>query len=194
MTFPLAWAERLYGLILLTYPREFRNAYENEMRLVFRELLNDPTVGWMQLMGLMLRDLGPGIASPERVPSRELVVRSAMYGLLVVGFAIVARAFHPGLYVGFSVVSIPFIAYIPAAFWGARMTGRFSDGMWVCVVMGLVSSTMVLWDKLLFNNFPFYDAMSFIFSMLMGAAFCIVPAMIGSVAGAASSPVRAPRT
>jgi hypothetical protein len=194
MTFPLAWAERLYGLILLTYPRAFRDTYENDLRLLFRELLHDPDVGRMQLMGLMLRDLGRGIASPERLPSRELIVRSAIYGMLTVGFAIAARAFHPGLYLGFSVVPIPFIAYIPAAFWGARIAGTFSDGMWVCVVMGLVSSTMVLWDKLLFNNFPFYDTWSFALSMLMVAAFCIVPAMIGAAAGSASSPVRAPRT
>lgn len=192
MTIPLSWAERLYRLILLTYPREFRNAYENEMRLLFRELLHDPTVGRMQLAGLMLRDLANGIARAERLPSRQLIRRSALYGLLVVGFAIAGGAFHPGLDAGFSVIPIPFLAYIPAAFWGARMTGRFSDGMWVCVVMGAVSSTMVLWDKLLFNDFPFNDAWSFALSMLMAAGFCIVPAMIGSVAGATSSQVRAP--
>jgi len=160
---------------------------------VFRELVHDPNIGWMQLAGLMLRDLANGITRPERLPSRQLVFRSAMYGLVIVCFAIAARLFHPGNYLGVSVIPIPFLAYIPAAFWGARISGRFSGGIWVCVVMGAVSSTMVLWDKLLFNNFPFYDAMSFIFSMLIGAAFCVVPAMIGSVAGVASSQVRAPR-
>lgn len=160
---------------------------------MFRELVHDPNIGWMQLAGLMLRDLANGITRPERLPSRQLVFRSAMYGLVIVCFAIAARLFHPGNYLGVSVIPIPFLAYIPAAFWGARISGRFSGGIWVCVVMGAVSSTMVLWDKLLFNNFPFYDAMSFIFSMLIGAAFCVVPAMIGSVAGVASSQVRAPR-
>jgi hypothetical protein len=193
MTFPLAWPERLYGLILLTYPREFRDAYEDDMRLVFRELLRDSSVGRMKLAGLMLRDLANGIASAERLPSRRLVVRSAMFGLLTVGFAVAAGAFHPGLDLGFSVLPIPFIAYIPAAFWGARIAGRFSDGMWVCLVMGLVSSTTVLWDKLLFNNFPFYDAGSFALTMLMAAGFCIVPAIIGATAGSVASPVRAPR-
>ena len=183
----------LYEVILRAYPRAFRDAYQEEMRHVFSDLLHDPQVGRAQLARLMLRDLLRGIASPDRLPSRALVARSAAYGLLIVAFSIAARALHAGQDLGFSLTPVPFIAYLPAAFWGARTTGTFSGGMWTCIVMGLVSSTMVLWDKLLFNTFPFYDAWSFALTMSMAAGLCIVPALIGSTAGAASSRGRATR-
>jgi hypothetical protein len=180
----------LYELILRTYPVGFRHAYEHEMRLVFRDLLHDPSVGGLQLAGIMLRDLANGLARPERLPSRALVARSAMYGLIVVAFSIGAQVLHPGAYLGVSMVPVPFIAFIAAGFWGARTTGAFSGGMWTCLVIGVVASTMMLWDKLLFGIFPFYDAWSFALSMLMLAGFCIVPGVIGSIAGTATNPGR----
>ena len=183
----------LYELVLLAYPRRVREAYGAEMRLVFRDLLRDPGVGRIQLAGMMLRDLAHGVMQPEHLPSRRLVAESAMFGLIVVAFAIAARALHPGVYLGFSIAPIPFIAYLPAAFWGARRSGTFSGGVWVCLIMGLVSSTTVLWDRLLFGTFPFYDAWSFALGMLMAAGLCILPALVGSAAGAVSSPGRAPR-
>ena len=163
------------------------------MRLVFRDLLHDPSVGGMQLAEIMLRDLANGLAWPERLPSRSLAARSVMFGLIIVAFSITAQVWHPGDYLGVSIVPVPFLAFIAAGFWGARTTGTFAGGIWVCLIIGLVSSTMVLWDKLLFGIFPFYDAWSFAMSMVMAAGFCIVPGIIGSIAGASTSPGRATR-
>ena len=71
--------------------------------------------------------------------------------------------------------------------------GTFAGGMWTCLVIGLVASTTVFWDKILFGIFPFYDAWSFALGMLMEAGFCIGPGIIGSIAGAATNPDRATR-
>jgi hypothetical protein len=187
MTFPLSWPERLYGLILFVYPRTFRDQYEHEMRVVFRDLLCDPSVGGLQLAAIMLRDLTHGLARLERLPPRSLAARSAIYGLLIVAFSIAAQVLHPGSYLGVSVVPVPFVAFIAAGFCGARTTGTFTGGMWTCLVIGLVASTTVLWDKVLFGIFPFYDAWSFALSILMMAGFCIGPGIIGSIAGSATS-------
>jgi hypothetical protein len=180
----------LYDLILWTYPRKFRHAYEREMRLAFRDLLHDPSVGRMMLAGIMLRDLANGLARPERLPSSVLAARSLIYGLIIVAFLIAAQLLQPGVYLGFPV---PVIAFIFAAFWGARTTGTFAGGMWACVIIGVVSSTMVLWDKLFFGIFPFPDAWSLASGMLMAAGFCVVLGIIGSVAGTAVNRGRATR-
>jgi hypothetical protein len=141
----------------------------------------------------MVRDLAHGLARPERLPSRALVVRSSMYGLIIIAFSLAAQGLHPGAYIGVSVTPVPFIAFTAAGFWGARRTDTFTGGMWTCLIIGLVSSTTVLWDKLLFGIFPFYDAWSFLLGLLMAAGFCIVPGIIGSIAGAAASRDRATR-
>jgi hypothetical protein len=60
--------------------------------------------------------------------------------------------------------------------------------MWFAAIMGAVASSMVLWDKVFFGAFPFYDVFSFALAMLMQAGFCIAPAIIGSIAGAATAP------
>jgi hypothetical protein len=44
---------------------------------------------------------------------------------------------------------------------------------------------MVVWDKLLFGDFPYYDAPSFGLAMLMVAGFCLGPGLIGAIAGSA---------
>ena len=116
-----------------------------------------------------------------------------MYGLIIIAFSLAAQTLNPGAYIGMSVTPVPFIAFTAAGFWGARATGMFAGGMWTCLIIGLVSSTTVLWDKVLFGVFPFYDAWSFVLAMLIAAGFCIVPGTIGSIAGAATSRGRATR-
>lgn len=188
MRFPLRWPERLYGLVLLAYPRAFRSRYEHEMRLVFRDLLHDEDFSRRRLARVMIADLVAGLTTPERLPSRDLVTTGVLYGTLIVAFSLAARAWHPGLYLGVPLVPVPFLAFTFAGFWGARRTRSVAGGMWVAVIMGAVASSMVLWDKLLFNNFPFPDLYMFSLSMLMGVALCIGPAIIGSIAGAAGAP------
>jgi len=188
MTFPLSFTERLYGLVLLAYPRQFRATYENEMRLVFRDLLRDESVSRWALARLMAVDLIAGLGRRERLPSGDLVKHSLLYGLFIVASSIAAEAWHPGLYVGVPLVSVPFVLFIPAAFWGARRARSFAGGMWVAAIMGAVSSTMVAWNWLLFGSFPFYDAVSFVLAMALMAAFCLGPAVIGAIAGAATMP------
>ena len=181
----------LYELILRAYPRAFRDECGDQLRSVFSDLLRDPHLSRSQLAALMLRDLANGLGRPEHRPSRDIVSQSVLFGLIIVAFSIAARAWHPGQYLGFSIVPIPFIAYVPAAFWGARRSASFAGGIWVCVIMGAVSSTMVLWDWLLFGAFPFPDAYTFGMAMLMGVGFCIAPAAIGSIAGSVTAGSRA---
>ena len=188
MRFPLTWPERLYGLVLLTYPRSFRDAYEHEMRMVFRDLLRDDTVSRWRLLRLAAGDLVAGGTRPEHLPSRELVTESVLFGLVIVVFCILAQEWHPGAYLGFSMVPVPFIAYIPAAFWGSRRTRSFAGGMWVAAIVGLVSSCTIFLDWLLFGLFPFYSFHDFFLAMLLTAAFCLGPAVVGAIAGAATAP------
>ncbi len=189
MTFPLSFAERLYGFVLLAYPRPFRARYENEMRLVFRDLLADQNISRRHIARLMAVDLIAGLTLPERLPRADLVKTSVLYGLLIVAISIASQAWHPGLYIGVPVVAVPFLLFLPAAFWGARSTRSFAGGIWVAVIMGGVSSTMVAWDWLLFGLFPFYDVLSLTLAMVMTAGFCIGPAIIGAIAGVATAPL-----
>jgi hypothetical protein len=186
--FPLTWPERLYGLVLLTYPRSFRRQYEHEMRLVFRDLLHDKGFSRWQLAQAVMADLVAGITARARLPTADLVKTSVFYGLLIVAFSMAARAWHPGQYLGVPMTSVPFLVFIFAGFWGARRTRSFAGGMWVAVIIGAVSSTMVLWDKLLFDDFPFPDLYTFSMSMLLTIGFCVGPAILGSIAGAATAP------
>jgi len=188
MTFPLSFAERLYGLVMLTYPRAFRLQYETEMRLVFRELLNDRDVSRWQIVRMMVVDAIAGLVRPERIPSSDAVKHGVLFGLMTVAFSIAAQAWHPGAYVGVPLVPVPFLAFLFAAFWGARRTRSFGGGMTVALVMGAISSTMLLWDKLLFGLFPFYSVYDFALNFAMVASFCLVPGLIGAIAGTATAP------
>jgi len=38
------WVESAYALLVDTFPRRFRSEYGESMKLVFRELLDDPEV------------------------------------------------------------------------------------------------------------------------------------------------------
>jgi hypothetical protein len=186
--FPLSWPERIYGLVLVLYPRSFRQAYEHEMRRVFRDLLHDPDTGAWRLTRMVAGDIAAGVLRVEHLPNRDIAERSALFGLLVVLFALLVRSLHPGAYLGFTLAPVPFIAFIPAGFWGARHTRTFSGGMWTGLIMGAVSSTTIYFDAALFHNFPFYDPFSFVLSMLIASGLCIVPTAIGAIAGAAVSP------
>src|SRR6185437_11161188 len=90
--FPLRWPERLYGLVLLTYSRDFRSRYEHEMRLVFRDLLRDEDFSRWRLARMIVADLVAGVTTAERLPSGDLVKNSVLYGTLIVAFSIAARA------------------------------------------------------------------------------------------------------
>jgi len=185
VTFPLAWPEKLYGLILLAYTRRFRERHEHEMRLVFRELLHDASYSRARLVRLVLIDLVNGLRSPDRLPSRDLVLWSGFFGVLIVVFSISAQIFHPGRYLGFPVVAAPFVAFIGAGFWGSRRTHSIAGGMCTCLVIGLVASSMLLWDKLLFGFWYYPDSFSFVMSIAMQAAFCLLPGLVGALIGAA---------
>lgn len=187
MRFPLSWPERLYGLVFLVYPKSFRDTYEHEMRRVFRELLHDGETSRPRLIRMAAGDLVAGILRPEHLPTRDMVEKSVLYGLLIVAFSIAALALHPGASIDLALIPVPFIAFIPAAFWGSRRSASFAGGIWVALIVGTVSSSTVFFDWMLFGSFPFNSLYDFVLAMLLAAAFCLGPAVIGAVAGAATA-------
>ncbi len=178
--------ERIYGLVLLAYPREFRLRHHDAMRMVFADLTSEPGMSRRRLAAVIARDAVSGLVLRARAGG-AITLRAAFFGLIVVGSSIAASALHPGRYLGFSVIPIPFLAFIAAGFWGARTYRSCAAGLWVCVVMGAVSGTMVFWDWLLFRVFPFPDAYSFLLTVVIEAAFCMVPGAIGAIAGRAAA-------
>lgn len=61
-----ARAERLYACFLALYPRWFRREYGDELRQVFRDLLDDPAVPRWRLWFAVLADI-PGSVLPEHI-------------------------------------------------------------------------------------------------------------------------------
>jgi hypothetical protein len=51
------WAERIYGVLVALYPRDFRTRYGPAMRLALRDLLEDPEMPAWRIWFSVLRDL-----------------------------------------------------------------------------------------------------------------------------------------
>jgi hypothetical protein len=51
------WGERIYGVLVALYPRDFRVRYGPAMRLALRDLLDDPEMPAWRIWFSVLRDL-----------------------------------------------------------------------------------------------------------------------------------------
>jgi len=71
------WSERIYGVVVALYPREFRVRYGPAMRLAFRDLLEDPEMPAWRLWFSVLRDLRDSFLH-EHLASVNLRGRIAM--------------------------------------------------------------------------------------------------------------------
>jgi hypothetical protein len=176
-----AWARYFYGLVLTLYPKAFREEFGAEMRLVFRELAQDPTIRPIDLAWRAVQDLCGGVAMlRDRKPNTAVVRWSAMFGCAVLVMWITGRTLHPGHYVGVPLIATPFLLFVLVGFIGARITKTFSGGLWAGFLTGLISAISVPGDLVLFHSFPFYDVLSFALSMAMAASFCMFPTVAGS--------------
>lgn len=167
-------AARLYEVLIVVYPREFRAKYSSEMRTLFRDLLNDPEIRLRDLAMRTLGDLWGGMTM--HLPIR----RAVLFGCVVLDMWIIGRSFHPGLYLGVPLVATPFLVFVVAGFVGARSTDSFFAGMATAFVTGLIAALTVPGDYLLFHIFPFYDLREFVLAMAMVTTFCMVPAALGA--------------
>lgn len=169
------WAGRLYEVVIAVYPKEFRAAYGSEMRIVFRDLKDDPEIRRRDFAQRILGDLWGGITM-HGVPIR----RAILFGCVVLDMWIIGRSFHPGLYLGVPLVGAPFLVFAAAGFVGARSTRSFSGGIATAIITGLIGALTVPGDYLLFHIFPFYDLLDFVLAMVMVTTFCMVPAALGA--------------
>jgi len=160
---------------MAVYPKEFRAAYSSEMRIVFRDLNDDPEIRRRDFAIRILGDLWGGVTMQD-VPIR----RAVLFGCIVLDMWIIGRTFHPGLYLGVPLVATPFLVFAAAGFVGARSTYSFSGGMATAFLAGLIASLTVPGDYLLFHIFPFYNLRDFLLAMAMVATFCMVPAAFGA--------------
>lgn len=169
------WAGRLYEVLIAVYPKEFRAAYGSEMRMVFRDLNDDPEIRRRDLAIRILGDLWGGVTM-HGVPIR----RAALFGCVVLDMWIIGRSFHPGLYLGVPLVATPFLVFAAAGFVGARSTHSVSGGVATAFVTGLIAALTVPGDYLLFHIGPFYDLRDFVLAMVMATTFCTLPAAFGA--------------
>ena len=169
---PGHWEERVFRILVALYPRRFNQEYGAEMKLVLSDLLADPEIPrwrvWMSILG-ELGNLGGGSAS-----------LGVLFGLLVLLIWGVNRfdtfAFDPTL--GLVLIAVLFVV---AGFVGSSRSGTVAGGIWLGFVAGMVSSLTVPGDYWFFHLFPFYDPISFVFTMAISAAVVMLLAFAGAV-------------
>jgi hypothetical protein len=173
----------MYALVLTSYPKAFRNEFGAEMKLTFQDLAQEPEIGSFDLACRTFQDLCGGVAMlRDRRPNMTVVRWSAVFGSVVLALWIAGRTLHPGLYLGVPLVATPFVLFVVVGYVGGHITKSFAGGLGAAFLTGLISAISVPGDYLLFGSFPFYDVSSFVLAIAMTAAFCLVPAAIGSFA------------
>jgi len=165
------WVESAYALLVDTFPRRFRSEYGESMKLVFRELLDDPEVSKADLLRRALGD-----------------ARYATGGILL------------GALLGFPVLLIWYVVrsdvvpYDPAAaYWqilllflasgfvGRLRSGTVVGGLMAGFVAGAVSALVVPGEYWLFPPGLSRDWLGFVLSWAFAAAF--VMAIVAAGAG-----------
>lgn len=173
------WGERIYGLVVALYPRTFRERYGPAMRLVMRDLLDDPEMPawrvWLRVLGDLpgsilhehLANLIGGLAmTRDRFLSGALVRNGAMFGCVILLIWISFRSFHLfasgtsgpqspqglGQVQDFVRLLAPWLMFAPAGYVGARTAGTFSGGIKAGLVTGVIAALTIPGDYLLFHH------------------------------------------
>jgi hypothetical protein len=166
----------MYGLVVALYPRAFRERYGPAMRLVLRDLLDDPEMPawrvWLRVLGDLrgsflhehLANLIGGLCmTRDRFLSGALVRNGAMFGCAVLLIWITFRGFHlfgggASSPQGWDVVrdnlrlAAPWLLFVPAGYVGARTAGTFSGGIKAGLVTGVIAALTIPGDYLLFHH------------------------------------------
>jgi len=169
------WAERIYSLVVACYPRSIRKEYAAAVKLLFHDMLGDPTTPRRRVWTAVLSDVAHLVGG-----LRFGALLGALFGVAVLLVWYVGRSDIAPLDVtyGMALISALFVA---AGFAGARRSGTLAGGIWVGLVAGLVSTITVPGDYVLFHNFPFYDPMSLVFTMAISAAVVMLFVILGAL-------------
>lgn len=173
------WGERIYGVFVALYPREFRVRYGPAMRLALRDLLEDPEMPawrvWLSVLGDLrgsflhehLANLIGGISmTRDRLLPGALVRSGAMFGCAILLIWITFRSFHlfaagtsgPQAPQGLGQVQdllrllAPWLMFAPAGYLGARSSGTFSGGIKAGLVAGVIAALTIPGDYVLFHH------------------------------------------
>jgi hypothetical protein len=144
------------------------------MKLLFGDLLNDPTVTRRRMWSIVVGDLA-NVTSGLRV--------GALFGFLVVLVWLANRSIDVGARDPGTAIPLGLIAllFVGVGFAGARTSGTFSGGIGTGFTAGLISALTVPGDYLLFGIFPFYDIAAFVFTMTISAAVVMLLAAAGAL-------------
>ena len=169
------WTERVYSFVIACYPRKIRNEYAVAMKLLFHDMVSDPATPKRRVWRAVVNDVGHLVGG-----FRFAALVGALVGVVVLLIWYVGRSDIAPLDITFGLALISAL-FVAAGFVGARSSGTLAGGIWVGLVSGLVSAITVPGDYLLFHNFPFYDRMSFVFTMAISAAVVMLFVMLGAL-------------
>lgn len=169
------WTDRVYALVVACYPRTVRKEYAAAMKLLLHDMLEDPRTPKHRVWRAVLNDAA-NLVGGLRFGS----LQGAFFGVLVVLTWYVGRSdiLPLDLSVGLALISALFVA---AGFAGAQHSGTLAGGIWVGLVAGLVSTSTVPGDYVLFHNFPFYDPRSFVFTMAISTGVVMFFVICGTL-------------
>lgn len=131
----------LYTFLVELFPRRLPR---DEMKAIFRDMVDDPQISRLDLAARILGDcryLAGG------------VFLGTLVGSLVTLLWYVVRALEPWEDTTAAVVSIIFL-FVFAGFAGALRSATFLGGLMVGLTAGLVSSITIAGDYFLFGHFP----------------------------------------
>ena len=131
----------LYALLVELFPRRLPR---DEMKAIFRDMVEDPEISRLDLAARILSDcryLAGG------------VFLGTLIGSIVTLLWYVVRSLEPWQDTTAAVLSIIFL-FVFAGFAGALRSGTFLGGLMVGLTAGLVSSITIAGDYFLFGHFP----------------------------------------
>ena len=158
----------VYAILVELFPRRLRRDHGDEMKLVFRNLLDDPEVSFVDLLKRVIGDCQHLLGA---------IVIGVLLGLLVVLIWYAVRSdfvpYDPTL----GVLEISFL-FAFAGFIGAWRSGTYLGGLMVGLTVGLVSSATVPGDYFWFGVFPADDLYR---TLAMAVGFAVILVSIGAV-------------
>jgi hypothetical protein len=160
-----------YGLLVDLFPERFRTEYGTAMKDVFHELAADREVSTADLLRRGGGDIRYAFVG---------IFVGAVLGCVAVLVWYVNRSdvvpFDPTA--GMVLIALLFVI---AGFVGAWRSGTVLGGIVAGFAGGVISSITVPGDYLLFGIFPFYDATSFVLTMIIAAAVVMFLATTGAL-------------
>jgi hypothetical protein len=167
---------RLYAVVVSLFPRQLRNNYGADMKLLFDDMLDDPDVSRWRIWRGILGDLA-NLTGGLRL--------GALFGFLVVLMWLANRSIDVGARDPGSAGPLGLIAlvFVAVGFVGSRRSGTFAGGIMTGFTAGLISALTVPGEYLLFHSFPFYDVKDFVLTYAIAVAVVMFFVSIGAVLG-----------